>query len=86
MRECLSKLAAVALLLNAPKEYAGYLTENVALVVVEKTGSQDAAAVVPILLVLQKLAQANSAALQTTSLATQRNSATAWTESNLKKS
>jgi hypothetical protein len=28
MRECLSKLAAVALLLNAPKEYAGYLTEN----------------------------------------------------------
>jgi hypothetical protein len=76
--EC--KLAAVALLLNAPKEYAGYLAENggikslvdimayqVAVVVVERTGSgaEDAAAVVPILLVLQKLAQANSAALQT---------------------
>ena len=75
--EC--KLAAVALLLNAPKEYAGYLAENggikpladimsyqLALVVVERTGSgaEDAAAIVPILLVLQKLAQANSTALQ----------------------
>jgi hypothetical protein len=29
MQEYLSKLVAVALLLNAPKEYAGYLTEMV---------------------------------------------------------
>ena len=75
--EC--KLATVALLLNAPKEYAGYLCENggikplvdimayqLALVVVERTGSgaEDAAAVVPILLVLNKLSQANATALK----------------------
>jgi hypothetical protein len=46
----------------------------VALVVVERTGSgaENAAAVVPILLVLQKLAQANSAALQTVKDAMQK--------------
>jgi hypothetical protein len=75
--EC--KLAVVALLLNAPQEYAHYLSVNdgvkplvdimsyqLSVVVTEKTGSgaEDAAAVVPILLVLQKLAQANSTVLQ----------------------
>ena len=75
--EC--KLAIVALMLNAPKEYAGYLAENsgieplvdilayqLSLVVIERTRSsaEDAATAVPILLVLQKLAQANSTALK----------------------
>eukprot|EP00956_Cyclotella_meneghiniana_P007853 scaffold10476_cov44-Cyclotella_meneghiniana.AAC.2 len=73
------KLATVALLLNAPKEYAGYLFENggikplidimkyqLSIVVVERTGSgaEDAAAVVPILLVLNNLSQANATVLR----------------------
>ncbi|KAL7538396.1 hypothetical protein ACHAXR_011412 [Thalassiosira sp. AJA248-18] len=73
------KLAAVALLLNAPKEYTEYLVKTgsikplvdilsyqTSLVVVERTGnsSEDAAAVVPILLVLLKLTQSNESALQ----------------------
>lgn len=72
------KLAVVALLLNAPKEYSDYLVNNggikplvdimvyqTSLVVVERTGSsvEDAAAVVPILLVLLKLAKSNASAL-----------------------
>ena len=72
------KLAVVALLLNAPKEYTQYLVNNggiqqlvdilsyqTSLVVVERTGSSsaDAAAVVPILLVLLKLVQSNESAL-----------------------
>ena len=72
------KLAVVALLLNAPKEYTQYLVNNggiqqlvdilsyqTSLVVVERTGSssEDAAAVVPILLVLLKLVQSNESAL-----------------------
>ncbi|KAL3801777.1 hypothetical protein HJC23_001173 [Cyclotella cryptica] len=73
------KLAVVALLLNAPKEYAQYLAIHggikplvdimeyqLSLVVVERTasGAEDAAAVVPILLVLKKLAQASSLVLK----------------------
>jgi len=74
------KLAVVALLLNAPKEYGTYLVNNgggsiealvdilsyqTSLVVVERTGSssEDAAAVVPILLVLLNLVQSNKIAL-----------------------
>ena len=72
------KLAVVALLLNAPKEYSSYLVNNggmkqmidilsyqTSLVVVERTGSssEDAAAVVPILLVLLKIVQFNESAL-----------------------
>lgn len=73
------KLAVVALLLNAPNEYAQYLaihggikplvdimTYQLSVVVVERTnsGAEDAAAVVPILLALKKLAQASSAVLK----------------------
>ena len=73
------KLSVVALLLDAPKDYAGYLIETqsikalvdimsyqTSLVVLERTGSSsdDAAAVVPILLVLLKLTQSNNTALQ----------------------
>ncbi|KAL3815466.1 hypothetical protein ACHAXA_008516 [Cyclostephanos tholiformis] len=64
------KLAVVSLLLNAPREYGAYLSNNggiealveimeyqTSLVVVERTSSfaEDAAAVVPILLVLLRL-------------------------------
>mmetsp|Transcript_26089 Transcript_26089/g.62657 ORF Transcript_26089/g.62657 Transcript_26089/m.62657 type:complete len:556 (-) Transcript_26089:143-1810(-) len=73
------KLAVVALLLNAPDEYINYLVNNggikplvdimayqTSLVVVEKRGSsaEDAAAVLPILLVLLKLTQSNESALK----------------------
>ena len=73
------KLSVVALLLNAPEGYSEYLVTNggiqplvdilayqTSLVVVERTGSsaEDAAAVVPILLLLLKLAQSNQAALK----------------------
>jgi hypothetical protein len=75
--EC--KLAVVTLLLNAPEQYSGYLSSNggikplvdimayqLSVVVVERTGSsaEDAAAVVPILLVLRKLCQSNKSILQ----------------------
>lgn len=75
--EC--KLAVVALLLNAPEQYSGYLSSNngikplvdimayqLSVVVVERTGgsAEDAAAVVPILLVLRKLCQSNASVLQ----------------------
>jgi hypothetical protein len=75
--EC--KLAVVTLLLNAPEQYSGYLSSNggikplvdimayqLSVVVVERTGSsaEDAAAVVPILLVLRKLCQSNASILQ----------------------
>jgi hypothetical protein len=68
------KLAVVSLLLNAPREYGGYLLNNggveplieimerqTLLVVVERTGSSadDAAAVVPILLVMMRLVQSD---------------------------
>ena len=68
------KLAVVSLLLDAPREYGGYLLNNggieplveimerqTSLVVVEGTGSsaEDAAAVVPILLVLLRLVQSD---------------------------
>ncbi|KAL7537038.1 hypothetical protein ACHAWF_005641, partial [Thalassiosira exigua] len=71
------KLAVVPLLLNAPREYAGYLVERGAikpladvlsyqtsLVVVEKTRSsaEDAAAVVPILLAMLHIVQSNPSA------------------------
>jgi hypothetical protein len=73
------KLAVVALLLNAPNEYAEYLATTggitqlveimayqLSVVVIERTGSgaEDAAAVVPILLVLQKLSQASPTVLK----------------------
>ncbi|KAK1748307.1 synembryn [Skeletonema marinoi] len=73
------KLAVVTLLLNAPGEYSGYLASHdgikplvnimayqLSTVVVERTANsaEDAAAVVPILLVLRKLCQSNSAVLQ----------------------
>ena len=73
------KLAVIALLLDAPKEYATYLINNggiqplvdimsyqTSLVVVERTGrsEEDAAEVVPILLVLLKLVQSNKSALE----------------------
>jgi hypothetical protein len=75
--EC--KLAVVALLLNAPEEYSGYLASNggikplvdimayqLSVVVVERTAnsSEDAAAIVPILLVLRKLCISNESVLQ----------------------
>jgi hypothetical protein len=73
------KLAVVALLLNAPGEYSGYLASHdgikplvdimayqLSVVVVERTANsaEDAAAVVPILLVLRKLCQSNAAVMQ----------------------
>jgi hypothetical protein len=73
------KLAVVALLLNAPNEYAEYLATTggitqlveilayqLSVVVIERTdsGAEDAAAVVPILLVLQKLSQASPTVLK----------------------
>ncbi len=73
------KLAVVSLLLNAPGEFSGYLATHNAIkplvtimayqlsvVVVERTANsaEDAAAVVPILLVLCKLCQSNKAVLQ----------------------
>ena len=73
------KLAVVSLLLNAPGEYSGYLASHngikplisimayqLSVVVVERTANsaEDAAAVVPILLVLFKLCQSNEAVLQ----------------------
>ena len=73
------KLAVVALLLDAPEEYTTYLINNegiqplvdimsyqTSLVVVErtKTSAEDAAEVVPILLVLLKLVQSNKSALE----------------------
>ncbi|KAL7439541.1 hypothetical protein ACHAXM_006758 [Skeletonema potamos] len=73
------KLAVVALLLNAPKEFSGYLASHdgikplvdilayqLSVVVVERTATsaEDAAAVVPILLVLCKLCQSNAAVMQ----------------------
>ena len=79
MRVYQCKLAVVALLLNAPGEYSGYLVSHdgikplvsimsyqLSLVVVERTANsaEDAPAVVPILLVLRKLCQSNAAALQ----------------------
>jgi len=74
------KLAVVTLLLNAPGEYSGYLASNdgikplvnimayqLSTVVVERTANsaEDAAAVVPILLVLSKMCQSNATVLQT---------------------
>jgi hypothetical protein len=68
------KLAVVSLLLNAPVEYSSYLLDNggieplvdilsyqSSLVVVERTGSStnDAAAIVPILLTLLRLVESN---------------------------
>ena len=73
------KLSVVALLLDAPKEYTTYLINNggiqplvdimsyqTSLVVVERTknSAEDAAEVVPILLVLLKLVQSNKSALE----------------------
>ena len=73
------KLAVVALLLDAPKEYTTYLINNegiqplldimsyqTSLVVVERkrNSAEDAAEVVPILLVLLKLVQSNKSALE----------------------
>lgn len=79
MRVYQCKLAVVALLLNAPDDYSEYLAVNkgiiplidimayqLSVVVIERTGSsaEDAAAAVPILLVLRKLAQASSSVLK----------------------
>ena len=79
MRIYQCKLAVVALLLNAPKEYSDYLLINggikplidimaiqLATVAVERTGkgTEDAAAVLPKLLVLNKLAKANASVLE----------------------
>ena len=73
------KLAVVSLLLNAPTEYSTYLLANggieplvdilsyqSSLVVVERTGSSnnDAAAIVPILLTLQRLVESNELVLK----------------------
>ena len=72
------KLAVVALLLDAPKEYNDYIVNNdgvqrlvdilayqASVVVIEKTNSSadDASAIVPILLALLRLVQSNEAAL-----------------------
>lgn len=73
------KLAVVSLLLNAPTEYSTYLLANggieplvdilsyqSSLVVVEKTGSStnDAAAIIPILLTLLRLVESNELVLK----------------------
>ena len=73
------KLSVVALLLNAPGEYSGYLASHdgikplveimayqLSVVVVERTANsaEDATAVVPILLVVRKLCQSNASVLQ----------------------
>ena len=79
MRVYQCKLAVVSLLLNAPDEYSGYLASHdgikpllsimayqLSVVVIERTSNsaEDAAAVVPILLVLRKLCHSNAEVLQ----------------------
>jgi len=72
------KLAVVALLLNAPEEYSGYLLANggiiplidimkyqaSAIIARKRSRPDDAASIVPIMLVLGKLAQANETVLK----------------------